>query len=269
VAGQAGSAVTLTKRIVAPVLRRGRFPDLVDLPQAPRSILNRRIGRNRRFATQQYELARLKRLGAPLGATINDVVLAIVGGGLRRFLSEMGELPDAPLVAFLPVNVRPKGDEGGGNAVGAMLATLASDVDDPLERLRRIRASTRSAKAQLEGMTQEAILAYSAYLLAPGGLQALGALTGIHPPLPIGFNVCVSNVPGPRDPLYLRGSRMEAYYPASIPIHGMALNITVLSYAGTLNVGFIGDRDALPHLQRLAVHTGEALAELDDQSAAM
>jgi diacylglycerol O-acyltransferase / wax synthase len=263
VAGQAGSAVTLTKRIVGPVLRRGRHPDLVDLPQAPRSILHRRIGRNRRFATQQYELAHLKRLGGPYGATINDVVLAIVGGGLRRFLSELGELPDAPLVAFLPVNVRPKGDEGGGNAVGAILATLASDVEDPVERLRRIRASTRSAKAQLEGMTQEAILAYSAYLLAPGGLQALGALAGIHPPLPIAFNVCVSNVPGPREPLYLRGSRMEAYYPASIPIHGMALNVTVLSYAGTLNVGFIGDRDALPHLQRLAVHTGDALAEMD------
>ena len=99
---------------------------------------------------------------------------------------------------------------------------------------------------------------------APGGLQALGAFTKIQPPLlPLAFNVCVSNVPGPREPLYLRGSRMEAYYPASIPIHGMALNITVLSYAGTLNAGFIGDRDALPHLQRLAVYTGEALDELD------
>jgi hypothetical protein len=112
-------------------------------------------------------------------------------------------------------------------------------------------------------MTQEAILAYSAYLMAPGGLQAVSALTGIRAPVPLGFNVCVSNVPGPPEPLYLRGARMEAYYPASIPIHGMALNITMLSYAGTLNLGFIGDRDALPHLQRLAVHTGEALAELD------
>ena len=147
--------------------------------------------------------------------------------------------------------------------MGAILATLATDTDDPLERLRRVTASTRSAKAQLEGMTQEAILAYSAYLMAPGGLQALGSLAHLYPPLPIGFNVCVSNVPGPREPLYLRGARMEAYYPASIPIHGMALNITMLSYAGTLNLGFIGDRDALPHLQRLAVHTGDALAELD------
>jgi diacylglycerol O-acyltransferase len=264
ITGQAGSALTLGRRIVEPLVRRGQFPDLIDLPRAPRSILNGRIGRNRRFATQQYELEHLKRLGAGHGATLNDVFLAIVGGGLRRFLSELDELPDAPLVAFLPVNVRPKGDEGGGNAVGAILATLATDTDDPVERLERITASTRSAKAQLEGMTQESILAYSAYLMAPGGLQALGAMTRLNPPLPIGFNVCVSNVPGPRDPRYLRGARMEAYYPASIPIHGMALNITVLSYAGTLNVGFIGDRDALPHLQRLAVYTGEALAELDE-----
>lgn len=263
VTGQAGSAVTLSRRIVGPVLRRSRFSDLVDLPQAPRSILNGRIGRNRRFATQQYELAHLKRLGSAHDATINDVFMAIVGGALRRFLSELGELPDAPLVAFLPVNVRPKGDEGGGNAVGAILATLATDVQDPVERLLHITASTRSAKVQLEGMTREAILAYSAYLLAPAGLQAVSALTGVRAPLPLAFNVCISNVPGPREPLYLRGSRMEAYYPASIPIHGMALNVTVLSYAGTLNAGFIGDRDALPHLQRLAVFTGEALAELD------
>src|SRR4051812_14680476 len=262
-AGQAGSALTLSRRIVEPLVRRGRFADLIDLPQAPRSILNHRIGRNRRFATQQYELDHLKRLGREHGATLNDVFLAIVGGGLRRFLGELDELPETPLVAFLPVNVRPKGDEGGGNAVGAILATLATDTDDHVERLERITASTRSAKQQLEGMTQESILAYSAYLLAPGGLQALGALAGIRAPLPLGFNVCVSNVPGPREPRYLRGSRMEAYYPASIPIHGMALNITVLSYAGTLNVGLIDDRDTLPHLQRLAVYTGEALTALD------
>jgi len=229
----------------------------------PRSILNRRIGRNRRFATQQYDLEELKRIGAAHDATLNDVFLAICGGGLRRFLSELDELPDSSLVAFVPVNVRPAGDEGGGNAVGAMLATLGTDIADPVERLQRISASTRSAKAQLEGMTQEAILAYSAYLLAPGGVQALAGFAGIPAPLPLSFNVCVSNVPGPRDPRYLRGARMEAYYPASIPIHGMALNITVLSYAGTLDVGFIGDRDALPHLQRLAVHTGEALTALD------
>ena len=147
---------------------------------------------------------------------------------------------------------------------GAILATLATDTDDPVARLQRITASTRSAKQQLEGMTQEAILAYSAYLLAPGGLQALGRARR-HPlrRCRSGSTCACPTCPVRATPRYLRGSRMEAYYPASIPIHGMALNITVLSYAGTLNVGFIGDRDALPHLQRLAVHTGEALTALE------
>ena len=82
-------------------------------------------------------------------------------------------------------------------------------------------------------------------------------------PVPTTLNVCISNVPGPTQPLYLRGARLEATFPVSIPGHSMALNITAQSYAGTVNLGFIGDREALPHLQRLAVHTGEALDELE------
>jgi WS/DGAT/MGAT family acyltransferase len=260
---RARSGVTLATRIVDPLLRRGRYADLTGNLEAPRSILNGRIGRNRRFATQQYELAQLKQIGHERDATVNDVFLAIAGGGLRRYLGELGELPDKPLVAFLPVNVRAQDDVGGGNMVGAILATMATDIDDPVARLERVTASTRAAKAQLEGMTQEAILAYSSWLLAPLSIQAASAFTGIGSPLPLTFNLCVSNVPGPSRPLYLRGSRLEAAYPVSIPTHGMALNITVQSYAGTLCVGFVGCRDSVPHLQRLAVATGEELAELD------
>ncbi len=260
---QAGAAVTLTERILSPLIRPGANADLVGNVSAPHTILNGRIGRNRRFSTQQYDLERLKAVGSHYDATVNDVVMAIAGGGLRKWLGELGELPDKPLVAFLPVNVRAKGDVGGGNAVGAILATLATDTDDPADRIERITASTQAAKAQLEGMTQEAILAYSAYVMSPLGLQGLSAITGIRTPIPLTFNVCISNVPGPDHPLYLRGSRLEAAYPVSIPMHSMALNITVQSYAGTLCVGFIGDRDALPHLQRLAVHTGAELAALE------
>ena len=108
-------------------------------------------------------------------------------------------------------------------------------------------------------MSTAAIIAYSAALLAPAGAQIAGALTGVQPPWPYTFNLCVSNVPGPREPLYFNGSRLEATYPVSIPIHGMALNITLQSYADTLNFGFVGCRDRLPHLQRLAVYTGDAL----------
>ena len=231
--------------------------------QAPHSILNGHISRNRRFATQVYPLERLKAIGAKHGATVNDVSLAIIGGGLRSFLAELGELPEKPLVAFLPVNIRPKDDVGGGNAVGTILVTMGTDIADPVERLDAITASTKASKAQLKKMSATEILAYSAALLAPSALQITSAMTGVTAPLPFTFNLCVSNVPGPRETLYLNGSRLEAAYPVSIPMHGMALNITLHGYADTLNFGFIGCRDALPHLQRLAVYTGDALDELE------
>ncbi len=231
--------------------------------QAPHSILNKHISRNRRFATQVYPFERLKAIGTKHGATVNDVALAIIGGGLRAFLAELGELPEKPLVAFLPVNIRPKDDVGGGNAVGTILTTMGTDIEDPVDRLQAITASTRAAKGQLQGMSQTEVLAYTAGLMAPTALQLASAMTGIRGPLPFTFNLCVSNVPGPRKTLYLNGSRLEATYPVSIPMHGMALNITLESYADTLNFGFIGCRDALPHLQRLAVYTGDALDELD------
>ena len=109
-------------------------------------------------------------------------------------------------------------------------------------------------------MSKQAIMQYSALLLAPLMLQMLPDAGGRVRPA---FNVVISNVPGPDEPLYFRGARLEASYPMSIPVHGLALNITCTSYAGTLNFGFIGCRDTLPHLQRLAVYCGEALTELE------
>lgn len=240
----------------------GEVGDLVRAMQAPRCVLNGKISRNRRFATQQYDLADLKAMAAASGGTLNDIVLALCAGGLRRFLAEMNELPQKPLIAFLPVNVRPKDDPGGGNAVGAMLTSLATDIADPAARLEAIIASTRHAKAQMESMSAAAIMAYSSMLMAPFGLQAAAAITGLSGRMPLTFNLCISNVPGPNEPLYYRGARLEATYPVSIPTHGMALNITCQSYAGTMNFGFVGCRDTLPHLQRLAVYTGETFEEL-------
>lgn len=267
VAGGVSSAVDLTTALVNTQVRRdGDYGQIAGSVSAPHSILNARISRNRRFATQQYEFDRLKALGSQHGATINDVALAIIGGGLRRFLTDFDKLPDRSLIAFLPVNVRPKGDEGGGNAVGAILAPMGTDIEDPVDRLEAITAATRASKAQLQTMSPAMIIAYTAALLAPAGGQIAGALTGVQPPWPYTFNLCVSNVPGPREPLYFNGSRLEATYPVSIPIHGMALNITLQSYADTMNFGFVGCRDAIPHLQRLAVYTGDALGELEKAS---
>jgi diacylglycerol O-acyltransferase / wax synthase len=234
--------------------------ELVSPLEAPRCLLNARISRSRRFATQALALDRLRALARTAGGTLNDVVLALSAASLRTYLLEQGALPVAPLVAMVPVAIRAKDELGGGNAVGAILATLATDVADPAERLARIVASTARAKAQLQGMSKAAILQYSALLTAPSMLQVLPGVAGhLRPP----FNIVISNVPGPDRPLYFRGARLEAWYPMSIPIHGQALNITCTSYAGQVCFGFTGCRDTVPHLQRLAVYCGEALSDLE------
>jgi diacylglycerol O-acyltransferase / wax synthase len=263
--GQYG-AVREAGRAIAKVVRAGRAGDreLVAPLSAPKSILNRRISRNRRFATQQFDIERLRRIGRAAGGTLNDVVLALCGAALRRLLGEFEELPDKPLIAMLPVNIRPKDDPGGGNAVGAILATLATDIEDPGERLAAIIASTSKAKEQLQGMSRSAIFQYSAFLLAPLTLQQATGTAGRTRPA---FNVVVSNVPGPEQPLYFRGAHLDGFYALSIPFHGYGLNITITSYAGTLDFGFTGCRDTLPHLQRLAVYSGEAVDELETSVA--
>ncbi len=228
--------------------------------QAPKTIFNRRISRNRRFATQSFSLQRLKDVAAATDGTLNDVAMALCGTALRRHLAELGALPDKPLIAMMPVNIRPADDPGGGNAVGAILASLATQVDDPVARLEATIASTRRAKRQLEGMPRSTILQYTALLLAPLSVQLATDTGGRGRPA---FNLVISNVPGPAEPLYFRGAKLEAAYPLSIPFHGYGLNITLNSYAGALNFGFIGCRDALPHLQRLAVYAMDAMDELE------
>jgi WS/DGAT/MGAT family acyltransferase len=259
---QIGAAKDLSRALGNLVrARRSHDASLVSPMQAPKTIFNRKISRARRFATQQYTVERLKAIAKARGGTLNDVVLAVCAAALRRFLGEQDELPEAPLTAMIPVNIRPKDDPGGGNAVGAILVSLATHLSDPVERLRAIVASTTRAKEQLQGMSREAILQYSALLMAPLLLANVPGSAGRLRPA---FNIVVSNVPGPDTPLYFRGWRLDAAYPLSIPFNGYALNITVESYAGTLGLGFIGCRDAVPHLQRLAVYTGEALAELEN-----
>lgn len=247
------------------LLRASRAHDraLVAPLQAPRLVLNRKITRNRRFATQRFDVERLRRIARAQGGTLNDGVLALTSAALRRFLLEQGALPEEAMTAMLPVNIRPKGDHGGGNEVGAILASFATDVADPVQRLRAIVASTRRAKQQLEGMSKGALMQYAALLLAPMLLSQIpGAAGRVRP----AFNVVVSNVPGPERPLYFRGWRAEALYPLSIPFHGYGLNVTVGGYAGELDFGFTGCRDTVPHLQRLAVYASEAFDELNHGS---
>lgn len=233
---------------------------LITPRQAPMCVLNARITRNRRFATARLDLARVRAIAKASTGTLNDVVLALCAASLRRYLQERDALPAAPLIAMVPVSARAKDDAGGGNAVGAILASLATDLEDPGARLAAIIASTTTAKQQLQGMSRAAILQYSALLVAPSMFQMIPSAAGRLRPT---FNVVISNVPGPDEVLYFRGARLEASYPMSIPVHGQALNITCNSYAGSLCFGFTGCRDTLPHLQRMAVYCAEGLADLE------
>ncbi len=227
---------------------------------APLSLFNGRVREKRRFATQQFPLPRLRALADAAGCTINDIVLTLCGGALRRFLQERDALPGKPLTAGIPVSVRPKDDENTGNAISFIVATLGTDIEDAAERLRAVRASVLHAKAHVQGLPRQAMLQYTMLLMAPTIVTLLTGIGGRTRPM---FNITISNVPGPDKPLYFRGAELLAIFPASIVTHGQALNITCESYAGQMNFGFTGCHTSVPSLQKLAVYSAEALAELE------
>ena len=151
-------------------------------------------------------------------------------------------------------------DDGSGNAISFIVATLATEVADPGARLAAIKASVRAAKAHVQALPRHAMMQYTMLLMAPTVLTLLSGVGGRTPPM---FNITISNVPGPAEPLFFRGAELLAIYPASIVTHGQALNITCESYAGRMNFGFTACHDVVPGVQRLALHAAEALAELE------
>jgi WS/DGAT/MGAT family acyltransferase len=227
---------------------------------APRSVLNGRVREKRRFATQQFPLARLRALADVSGGTINDVVLTLCGGALRRWLMERDSLPDKPLTSGIPVSVRPADDEGTGNAISFIVVTLGTDIADPVERLAAIRASVKFAKSHVQSLPRSAMQQYTTLLMAPTILTLLTGIGGRTSPM---FNITISNVPGPDKPLYFRGAELLSIFPASIVTHGQALNITCESYNGLMNFGYTACHTSVPSMQKLAVYTADALAELE------
>jgi diacylglycerol O-acyltransferase len=230
---------------------------------APRTLFNQSITGSRRFAAQDWPIERLRAIGTSTGTTLNDVVLAMCSGAVRTYLMELDALPDSPLVAMVPVGLNAKeshvASSEGGNAVGAVMCQLATDLDDPADRLTSIHRSMKDGKEALSSMTPMQILAMSAIGQAPAILTPILRMQGIvRPP----YNLIISNVPGPRTTHYWNGAKMVGTYPLSIPINGMALNITCTSYDGKLAFGLTGCRRTVPRLQRL-------LAHLDNEVAAM
>ncbi|QIG41568.1 wax ester/triacylglycerol synthase family O-acyltransferase [Nocardioides anomalus] len=231
---------------------------------APRTIFNQKITGSRRFAAQDWPVERLRAIGKASGTTLNDVVLAMCSGAVRTYLEELDALPDSPLVAMVPVGLNAKQSDSasdkGGNAVGAVMCQLATDRDDPEDRLTSIHRSMKDGKDALESMTPAQILAMSALGQAPAILTPMLRMQGIiRPP----YNLIISNVPGPRTTHYWNGAKMVGTYPLSIPINGMALNITCTSYDGKMAFGLTGCRRTVPHLQRLLTHLDDEVAALE------
>ena len=227
---------------------------------APRSMLNVSISGSRRFAAQDWPIDRIKQVAKASDVTLNDVVLAMCSGALRTYLLDFDALPDSPLIAMVPVSLRESGGDREGNAIGMVMCNLGTTLPDPAARLREVHDSMVEGKQLLSELTPLQILAMSALGLGPVAVNLVLPLQDIaRPP----FNVTISNVPGPQEPLYLNGARMSGLYPLSIPFQGQALNITCTSYSDVIGFGLTGDRKALPHLQRMLGYLDDELAALE------
>ncbi|HEY8120018.1 MAG TPA: wax ester/triacylglycerol synthase family O-acyltransferase [Myxococcota bacterium] len=247
--------------------RRTGEVDADPIPQtpAPRTPFNRSITAHRRFSYFSMSLDEVKRVKSAAGTTLNDVVMAISAGALRRYLEEKRALPKDPLTAMVPVSVRSAEEKHEyTNRVGSILCTLATDVEDPLERLQRIHEAMASAKRASEAVPANllqdwtqvatpALLAQAARIIARTKI-----LDRMNPP----FNVVISNVPGPRESLYCAGAELQTFYPVSAVAEGQGLNITVQSYRDHLDWGLISCRELVPDLWRFKGLFAESLEEL-------
>lgn len=235
--------------------------------QAPRTPWNQAITPHRRFAYTTVSLEDAKKVRRAFGCTFNDVVMALCSGTLRKYLDKHDCLPDESLIAMVPVSVR-SGDEGDAyqNRVSALLADLATNEPDPLRRLRRVQQSMTAAKTNFAAVPAETLQDFTQF--APPAVAAramrmysrLRIADRMNPP----FNLIISNVPGPNYPLYSAGAELQHFYPVSALADGQGLNMTVQSYNGNLDFGFIACRELVPDLWLMMDLLHESLQELLD-----
>jgi WS/DGAT/MGAT family acyltransferase len=230
---------------------------------APKTLLNMQITGERGFAALSVPLDTLKQLAAAHETKLNDVVLALCSGALRRYLKQHGGLPKKPLIAAMPISLREAGNTEYTTQATMALVSLNTDIADPVKRLRAIRDASLAAKQQAKvarGVTPTDFPSIG----APWLMQTMTSLygrPGVADAMPNLANVVISNVAGPTAPLYAAGARMTTYWPLSIVGHGLGLNITVISYAGAMGFGFTAARSAIPDPRELSA---ALLASLDE-----
>ena len=235
----------------------------------PRTPFNLNITPERSVAALSLPFDQVKAIAAAQEATINDVVLTLCGGALRRYLARHGGVPRKPLMASMPISLREAGNRDFSTQATLSLVNLATHIADPLKRLKAVHATAGATKSVAK-RAKSVIPVDFPTIGAPWILGALAALYGrshIANAIPPIANVVISNVPGPPAPLYVAGVRMTDYWPLSIVEHGVGLNITLMSYAGTLGIGLTAARCAVPDAHELAADILSAFDELKHRAA--
>jgi diacylglycerol O-acyltransferase len=230
---------------------------------APATVFNHAIDGRRSIATARLPLAQLQAIAAAQEVTLNDVVLAVVGGALRHYLGAQDELPEDSLLAAMPVSLRAGGDNQMNTQATMAQSSLATDIADPLERLRAIHVAAGTAKAMSRGLRPAFGLSLPSFGL-PWLLTAAATLygSGLAERLPRLANVVVSNVPGPTVPLYIAGARLRTWWPLSIVEHGLGLNVTAMRYMDALDFGLVAAQRLVADAAPLAQALREAFDEL-------
>ena len=257
------TVVPATALTLAQTLLRARDGRTMAAPfSAPPTSFNGTLSRHRNIAYTQLDMRDVKRVKNRFGVTVNDVVVALCAGVLRRFLLERGELPDNPLVATVPVSVHGKSERPGRNHTTWMFCRLESHISDPAERIRTIAAGNTAAKDHTAAMGPTLLHDWTEF----GGQTMFGAAMRILPRIPLPdspvFNLILSNVPGPQAEMYFLGCRMDTMYPLGPLLAGAGLNITVMSFNGEMGIGIVACPDLLPDLWGIADGFPDALKEL-------
>ena len=231
---------------------------------APRTRLNASVTAGRTFAAVSLPMLELKALRRTHDMTLNDVVLMICSGALRRYFLQHGPLPRKSLVAAVPISLRAAGDTASNNQASMTVVNLGTHIANPMKRLLYVKAASAAMKSSL-GNVKSLMPTDFPSLGIPWLMRTAASLYGrakVADRIPPIANVVISNVPGPAFPLYMAGARMLTNYPTSIVVHGVGLNITVQSYNDSLDVGLIACSKAAPHLADLALHMTASLNEL-------
>jgi WS/DGAT/MGAT family acyltransferase len=240
------------------VIERPRF-------RPPAGAFDGRVSPHRVFGFSQIPLDDVKKMKDRFGVKVNDVVVALVAGAVRDYLSARGSLPSEPLLAQIPVSVRTAEERGTfGNQVSVMFVQIPTTIADPAERVRFAGSHLLAAKERHSALPAKAMRDVTQFI--PPALHARAARTivsltprlGIRPP----FNLIISNVPGPPIDIYTAGARLQTMYPLSIIADGAGLNITLMSYKGSIDIGITADREQTPDVQMIADGMVSALAEL-------